>query len=214
MTDTYYKKPYLSDWLLGKAHKLVTILLSALLVTLAILAIMERLVRTDLEALPSTPPRKLPPISMPPDTKITTRPPPVRPKPIEPPPPPLPLAFVTPSNTELAVDFTPPANPTEVGPHGGHQQADSNALPIVKIAPQYPRRAASRGIEGFVDLQFDISTAGYPINIQVVQSQPSGMFDAAAKRALARWKYRPKHIDGNAVVQQGINTRIRFTLEQ
>lgn len=195
------------------AYKLAVVLCCSSLVTFLILALMERLVRSDMEAPPYVAPKKLEPVVMPPNTKITVQPPRARPKPVETPPPMPKMEFDNIANTDLSLDLAPPVITTAINARNDGIGSDSEALPIVKIAPEYPRRAALRGIEGFVDLMFDISTAGYPINIRILQSQPAGVFDKAASRALARWKYRPKQVDGITVIQRDQSTRIRFDLE-
>ncbi|MDX1580119.1 MAG: energy transducer TonB, partial [Alphaproteobacteria bacterium] len=44
----------------------------------------------------------------------------------------------------------------------GAAPSDRDVQPIVRIPPQYPRRAAERGLEGYVDLRFSISKTGSP----------------------------------------------------
>jgi protein TonB len=46
----------------------------------------------------------------------------------------------------------------------------------------------------------------------VVDSEPPRVFDRAALRAVARWKYRPKVEDGAAVVRHGVMVVLTFEL--
>lgn len=92
--------------------------------------------------------------------------------------------------------------------------AQSMAMPLYREDPKYPRRALRMGKQGHVTLSFDINEAGRVVNIQVLQSNPSGLFDRAAKSALTRWKYKPMVVDGNAVSQLGQKIRLDFKLEQ
>ena len=89
---------------------------------------------------------------------------------------------------------------------------DGTYLPIVKVTPQYPRRALARGIEGYVLLEFTVTKTGAVENPVVVESEPSGVFDAAAIKAALRFKYKPKVVDGCAVSVGGINNLISFSI--
>src|SRR5690606_25710783 len=52
-------------------------------------------------------------------------------------------------------------------------------LPIVKVAPVYPARAAQRGLEGYVIVEFTVTETGSTRDISVVESS-SSLFDRAA----------------------------------
>ncbi|MFQ5535087.1 MAG: energy transducer TonB [Sphingomonadales bacterium] len=90
---------------------------------------------------------------------------------------------------------------------------DGDILPLVRVPPQYPRRAEAAGIEGYVDLEFDISKTGAVINPRVVEAYPSSIFNRAALRAILKWKYKPRIEDGEAVERVGVQVRISFNLE-
>jgi periplasmic protein TonB len=91
--------------------------------------------------------------------------------------------------------------------------SDRDVVPLVRINPDYPQRALSRGIEGWVQVQFTISETGSVLDPVVVDSSPKGMFDDAALKAIARWRYNPKVENGVGVQRVGLQTIIRFTLE-
>ena len=90
---------------------------------------------------------------------------------------------------------------------------DGSYVPIFQVPPQYPRRAAERGIEGCVVLKYVVTEVGSVRDPQVVQSIPKGIFDRAAIRAALRYKYKPLIRDGNAVEVEGVTQRITFVLE-
>lgn len=69
---------------------------------------------------------------------------------------------------------------------------DAQATPIVRISPSYPIEAAEQGIEGQVSLRFTITDDGKVADVEVVDSTPSGTFDAAAVAALQKWRYDPR----------------------
>lgn len=90
---------------------------------------------------------------------------------------------------------------------------DRDVLPLVRINPDYPPRAQSRGIQGWVLVQFTITPAGTVADAKVIDAQPKGMFDDAAVKAVSRWKYNPKVEGGVAVERRGIQVKLTFQLE-
>ena len=90
---------------------------------------------------------------------------------------------------------------------------DGSYVPIFQVPPQYPRRAAERGIEGCVVLKYVVTEVGSVRDPEVMQSIPKGIFDRAAIRAALRYKYKPLIRDGNAVEVEGVTQRITFVLE-
>jgi len=71
----------------------------------------------------------------------------------------------------------------------------------------------SRGIEGWVQVQFTISETGSVIDATVVDSSPKNVFDDAAIKAITRWRYNPKVEGAVAVQRKGVQTILRFQLE-
>lgn len=94
----------------------------------------------------------------------------------------------------------------------GTAGSDSDAIPIVRVNPQYPMRAAERRIEGWVELMFTITAAGTVKDPVVTAAYPGSVFNKAALRAIRKWKYNPKVVDGVAVERPGIEVRLRFEL--
>ena len=143
-------------------------------------------------------------------------PPPAKPEAPQEPPPELPqpsMDDITPGTTVLAVP-PPPVGPiVEVGNTGFSGQADGEYLPIVKVQPNYPRRAIARGIEGYVIVEFTVTKSGTTRDIRVVEAEPSGMFDKASIRAASRFKYKPRVIDGQAIEVRGVRNKITFELD-
>ena len=91
--------------------------------------------------------------------------------------------------------------------------SDRDVIPLVRINPDYPPRALSRGIEGWVKVQFTITPTGTVKDPIVVDAEPKQMFDDAALKAIARWRYNPRVEGGVAVERVGVQTIIRFQLE-
>ena len=84
------------------------------------------------------------------------------PKPPEVPPevPPQSMDNIDPSAPKINIPAPQVATDTDIGGPGGMNIAEGDYLPIVRVAPVYPARALSRGLEGYVDLSFTVTTAG------------------------------------------------------
>ena len=85
--------------------------------------------------------------------------------------------------------------------------------PVVRKSPDYPPDALKAGIEGHVQLKFDVTAAGLVENIDVIESS-GAQFEDPAARALAQWRYLPRIEAGKRVGSQGIRTVIRFALNR
>jgi len=92
--------------------------------------------------------------------------------------------------------------------------SDRDVIPLVRVNPDYPQRALTRGLEGWVQVQFTITPAGTVKDAIVVSAEPQDVFDDAALKAIARWRYNPKVENGAPVERVGVQTRIVFQLEQ
>jgi protein TonB len=92
--------------------------------------------------------------------------------------------------------------------------SDRDIIPLVRINPDYPARAQSRGIEGWVLVQFTITPAGTVKDPFVVEAHPKGYFEDAALKAISRWRYNPKIEEGVAVERVGMRNIIRFEMEK
>lgn len=91
---------------------------------------------------------------------------------------------------------------------------DSFATPIVRIDPNYPTDAARDGKEGWVKLGFSIDIDGSVVDITVLDAEPKRVFDREARRALAKWKYKPQRNNGVAQIQRGMAVVLDFKLNQ
>lgn len=112
------------------------------------------------------------------------------------------------------INIRPPtvSNIVDIGGPGGMNVAEGDYLPIVRVAPIYPARALSRGIEGYVDMSFTVTAAG-TVKDAIVLFSTSGLFERAATRAVLKFKYKPRVTDGIPVEVSGVKTRITFKIE-
>ena len=136
------------------------------------------------------------------------------PKPPETPPetPPQDMDNMDPNTPTINVAAPTVSADTDIGGPGGMNIAEGDYLPIVRVAPVYPARALSRGLEGYVDLAFTVTTTGTVRDPVVIQST-SSLFERAAIRAVLKFKYKPRVVDGVPVDVPNVKTRITFKIE-
>ena len=89
---------------------------------------------------------------------------------------------------------------------------DGDAVPIFRVNPQHPFRATQQGIEGWVRVEFTITTLGTVKDAKVIESKPAYLFDHAAIRAVKRWRFKPRIVDGRPVEREVIQL-IDFSLD-
>ncbi len=96
----------------------------------------------------------------------------------------------------------------------GMSSGDGEYLPIVKVAPIYPRRAQTRGITGYCIVEYTVTTSGAIRDPQPVDCQPSGVFERASVKAAEKFKYKPRVVDGEAIEVAGVQNKFTYELEQ
>ncbi len=95
----------------------------------------------------------------------------------------------------------------------GDPSAEGDVIPIVRIEPQYPREALIEGISGWVDIEFTIEADGSVSNPKIIASNPRRMFDRNAVRAIYKWKFKPRIVDGKPVARRATQ-RIDFNINE
>ncbi len=91
---------------------------------------------------------------------------------------------------------------------------DRDAQPLVRIPPQYPQRCqrAAGPLETVV-VEFNVTPEGNVINPTVINTS-NACFNRAAMRAVTRWRYQPRVVDGVAQPRFGVRTAIDFRMEE
>lgn len=104
------------------------------------------------------------------------------------------------------------------GPYLGEMLRDGPGVmlardlaPLVTPPPFYPRTARLRRKEGYVELEFTVDREGGVQDIRVTAAEPPGLFEGAARRAIARWKFAPHRVGGEAVAVRA-RQRVEFKL--
>lgn len=180
------------------------------------LVIMEvSLVSTPNQQAPVTPPE--PPKPEPPKKEPAKIPvkkkTPVVPKKVELPKP-QPIADEKPSAMPTAPVIAPqPVSRPAPAVVSTEPRISTGVVPLERVPPKYPARAASRHIEGWVKIEFTITTDGDVDDAVVVEAEPAEVFDEAALKAINQWKFKEKIVNGVAVEQRAVQT-LQFKLTQ
>lgn len=156
-------------------------------------------------------------VSQPPESDVDQRrrtPPPPPPPPAQPPETPPVEPDTSNDSVEIGMQFDVDTGGVSTDMGGGPMMADGEATPIVRINPRFPPEAARDGISGWVLLSFTIDETGGVTDVDVIDSEPRRVFDQEARRALLRWKYKPKMVDGKPVAQPGQTVQLDFNLEE
>lgn len=188
----------------------------AVAVTFGLLFLMHSLIEADRRAPEEVEQKKVADIHMP-ERQIETQydtAKPDKPEDPEEPPPEMPEPeFDTPDVSPDAMNMAAPRINPNLNVKGvGFGGGDGEYLPIVKVQPQYPRRALSRGIEGWVIVEFTVTTNGSVRDPVVVEAQPPNVFNRAAMKAALKFKYKPRVIDGEPVEVPGVRNKITFAI--
>lgn len=115
--------------------------------------------------------------------------------------------------SSFSIASAPIDNTLDIATGFGLSGADGDLLPIVKVQPIYPRRALSRGIEGYVILEFTVTKNGSVIDPIVVEANPTRIFNSAAIKAAEKFKYKPRIVDGQPVAVAGVQNKLTFQIE-
>ncbi|MGK7296533.1 MAG: energy transducer TonB [Candidatus Wenzhouxiangella sp. M2_3B_020] len=201
---------------------LISIVLAAV-VTIAAFYLMHRLIagaEGDRERLEPPPGIRFGPVDIEQEivTKERRKPEPPPPPDTPPPPPDIQVSEVQQTPRQMPDMQMPELNlgvgagPPVLGNVGMDRKAEGDVVPLVRIAPQYPRDAQMNMIEGYVTIEFTITETGSVRDPRVVESKPPRVFDRAAIRAILRWKFKPRVVDGTAIARRATQT-IEFNLD-
>jgi protein TonB len=99
--------------------------------------------------------------------------------------------------------------------------AEGEYLPIVKVPPEYPQSAASRGVEGECTVVYTVTTTGatrdpvpLPETCITTDGKATTLFNRSSVRAALKFKYKPKVVDGTPVEVPGVKNRFVYKLAQ
>ena len=132
-----------------------------------------------------------------------------------PPQPPTPqLENLNPNAEKIAISAAPVETDIEMSGGFSLGVGEGDYLPIVKVAPIYPQRALSRGIEGFCVVQYTVTKQGTIRDPFVIEDQcSSSLFHRASIQAALKFKYKPRVLDGQAVEVPGVQNKFTYEIE-
>ncbi len=113
----------------------------------------------------------------------------------------------------ITIGIRPTPVPTDPIAPKSFGLSEGDIQPIRKFAPTYPRSLASRGVEGYVIVQFTVNKMGAVENVMIVEST-NHAFERPSIRAVEKYKYKPRVIDGVSVEVQGVMEKISFEIEE
>lgn len=136
------------------------------------------------------------------------------PEPDQPPPdiPPPQVDNVDPNAASITIGAVKVDTGVNIGGIGGFENVDGEYLPIVKVAPIYPRRAQQRGLSGYCILSFTVTKLGTVADPQVVECT-SSLFERASINAALKFKYKPRVVNGEPIDVPGVKHKITFEIE-
>jgi periplasmic protein TonB len=200
-------------------------LLSAM-VTLCLLALMNLLINNQFESPTESSALKVANIRMP-NISIETRiedVKPVKPQLQDAPPQEIPaLGFDVPqfSPESFAINAPPITSDKTTERPAAMALNEGEYLPIVKVPPEYPNVALARGIEGFCTVVYTVTETGITRDVRPVpgecltkDGQPTSVFDRVSVRAAAKFKYKPKVVNGKPIEVNGVRNRFTFEMKQ
>jgi len=133
-----------------------------------------------------------------------------------PPQPPTPqLDNLNPNAEKIAISAAPVETDIEMSGGFSLGVGEGDYLPIVKVAPIYPQRALSRGVEGYCVVQYTVTKQGTIRDPFVIEDQcTSSLFHRASIQAALKFKYKPRVIDGQAVEVPGVQNKFTYEIEE
>jgi len=98
---------------------------------------------------------------------------------------------------------------------GGNDLPIDNQLVIaIGFPPEYPNRLLERGIEGYAIVGFSVSAAGSVVDPYIVESEPKGVFDRASLKAISKFKYKARKVNGRPVSTDGQRYMFTFKIDE
>ena len=98
----------------------------------------------------------------------------------------------------------------------GYVGEDRTVISVKKVfdsAPTYPRNALRMGREGYVLIEFDVDTDGSVLDPYVVESEPTGVFERSAIKAVRKWLFSPPVYKDVSVKVNDVRARVTFALD-
>lgn len=96
-------------------------------------------------------------------------------------------------------------------PHLGQGMHGAGGTLKVGIAPMYPPALLQRKVEGWVEVLITVNEVGGVADIEILANKPNRAFDKAAIKAVRKWTFHPRVVDGKAVPFK-VRQKIEFNI--
>ena len=106
-----------------------------------------------------------------------------------------------------------------------NREETGDFLPVRTVPPAYPGFAVTRGIEGWVQVQFNVYGTGEVVAAEVIDGcaysqggegvcvdEWAGLFDENSIAAVNQFRFEPRVEDGRTVTTEGVQYVFRYEL--
>ncbi|MEE4246704.1 MAG: energy transducer TonB [Kangiellaceae bacterium] len=135
-------------------------------------------------------------------------------KPQQPTKPVKPALSILPSSASQGITLPSIGDIDGIGDIVGQSSQDGDLMPKVMVEPVYPTEARYKNLDGEVTVEFDVNQQGRVENAKVISAKPKHTFNKAALRAVRKWTFTPKKVDGRALASSGQRVTLTFAMEQ
>lgn len=91
-------------------------------------------------------------------------------------------------------------------------QVDSQAVTLASANARYPTRALQDGVSGWVTVEMSVDPDGSVAGARVIEASPEGYFEKATLKAIRKFRFRPKMVEGVPTVAHGVLYRMTFDM--
>lgn len=88
---------------------------------------------------------------------------------------------------------------------------DQEQRPLFRLVPGYPLQYAKMSRQGWVDVEVTVNEQGAVSHVEVLDSKGGKQFEIETVKAVSKWRYAPKFVDGKPVSAK-TRSKISFTL--
>ncbi|MGE3165702.1 MAG: energy transducer TonB [Planctomycetota bacterium] len=102
------------------------------------------------------------------------------------------------------------ARPPRSGAIRSRGPGTRDPVPGPLLAPNYPRDAEKKQIEGYVKVRMQIDRSGNVREYEIIEAEPPGVFEAEMKKVIPKWKYRPATDAEGRPVEAWVDLKYEF----
>lgn len=131
-------------------------------------------------------------------------------------PPDIPQQDTDSSDLDSTVAVTAPSPELGLGLDsqlGDFSVAEGDYLPLSIVEPVYPRRAQSRGLEGYCILELTVTPLGTTADVRVIECS-SSLFERSSIQAVQKFKYKPRVVDGKPIATPGVRYKMTYQIQE